>query len=146
MITGFPSPALLLLLGIAPTLSSVASDCDWEISSVISWATSLSVSPVSRRLLLATTLEDSSPVIVLLDMLVTLPVPVPVRLLFFGLAISVAPAIPLLSLQQRFGDDWLCCTFNELQSRTGVELELLTPPPPPGRAPPGPLCWQFLWQ
>jgi len=115
-------------LGIAATLSSVASDCDWDISSVINWATSLSVSPVSLRLLLATTLEDNSPVMVLLDMLVTLPVPVPVpvpvRLLIFGLAKSVAmPAMPLLSLQQRFGEDWLCCTFSELQSRTGVELE-----------------------
>lgn len=102
---------LPLLLGMAPTLSSVASDWDREISSVISCATSLSVSPVSRRLLLATTLEDSSPVMVLLEMLVTLPVPVPVPFLPVPLPAAASAAEPAepatlpLSLQQRFGED-----------------------------------------
>lgn len=104
---------LPLLLGMAPTLSSVASDWDREISSVISCATSLSVSPVSRRLLLATTLEDSSPVMVLLEMLVTLPVPVPVPVPFLPVPLPAAasaaepaePATLPLSLQQRFGED-----------------------------------------
>lgn len=124
---------LLLLFGMAPTLSSVASDWDIESSSVISCATSLSVSPVSRRLLLATTLEDSSPVMVLLEMLVTLPWPVPLSFLPAPLpAAAAAPLAMPFSLQQRFGEDWLCCTFSELQT---IAAEALPAAPLMPRAP-----------
>lgn len=140
---------LLLLFGMAPTLSSVASDWDMESSSVISCATSLSVSPVSRRLLLATTLEDSSPVMVLLEMLVTLPVPVPLAFLPLPLPAAVpelAAAAAVLampfSLQQRFGEDWLCCTFNELQTIAAEALPAapLVPRPPLALPAPAAFC------